>query len=94
MFYRPYLLPWEVSVHVIEPQGFTTNMTSKDTVTKGMTRLWNNLNRQTKEEFGKDYLDSCMSLISGFSLIFSVIRVVRGLTPHSHRSRKCNVTCA
>ncbi len=56
---RPYLLQWDVSVHVLEPQGFQTNATSKDAVSKGMMKLWNNLNRQTKEEFGKEYFDGC-----------------------------------
>lgn len=46
------------SVHILEPGFFVTALTSSDAVGKVYESLWNRLDEEVKEEYGKDFCDN------------------------------------
>ncbi|KAF1751292.1 hypothetical protein GCK72_017846 [Caenorhabditis remanei] len=44
-----------VSVHILEPGCFKTELLNQDAQRMRIQRIWNNLSAETKEEYGEDY---------------------------------------
>ncbi|KAL9952495.1 hypothetical protein ACROYT_G039762 [Oculina patagonica] len=53
-----------LKVHIIEPGGFTTNITSVEKNIQFLERLWKNLDADTKECYGIEYFEKAKSLIA------------------------------
>uniref|UniRef100_A0A8R1I4P7 Uncharacterized protein n=1 Tax=Caenorhabditis japonica TaxID=281687 RepID=A0A8R1I4P7_CAEJA len=52
---RHELIDFKVTVHLLEPGFFTTNITQ--TATNDLDAVWNRLDAETKEEYGKQFFD-------------------------------------
>ncbi|KAF1748860.1 hypothetical protein GCK72_025327 [Caenorhabditis remanei] len=53
---RHELVDFGVSVHLLEPGFFTTNITQ--TATNDLDAVWNRLDDETKKEYGKEFFDA------------------------------------
>ncbi|XP_019622543.1 PREDICTED: retinol dehydrogenase 16-like [Branchiostoma belcheri] len=53
-----------ISVHIIEPEKFSTSIVQEDNIRKSLHRTWDSLSSETKEEYGQDYMDE---LLKGFN---------------------------
>ena len=51
--------PWGVPVSIIEPGRFKTNVS--DSIPESVTRLWNDLSTEMKEDYGEKYYQKCKS---------------------------------
>ena len=49
-----------VTVHIIEPGRFKTNITSAEKNCQHLERLWENLDTDTRESYGKEYYEKGM----------------------------------
>ncbi|EGT34440.1 hypothetical protein CAEBREN_08407 [Caenorhabditis brenneri] len=52
---RHELIDFNVSVHLLEPGFFTTSITQ--TATNDLDAVWNRLDQETKDEYGKQFFD-------------------------------------
>lgn len=50
-----------VSVHILEPGAFKTELLSNDAQRMRIQKIWSNLSLDTKEEYGEDYRKNCES---------------------------------
>lgn len=50
---------FEVSVSILEPVFFTTNMTQTEALCDSLTDTYESLPQSLKEEYGKEYLEEC-----------------------------------
>ena len=55
---RLEMLNWSISVHIIEPGMFKTNLTSRSTIEAHFKRKWDQLDQTTRDEYGEEYLKS------------------------------------
>ncbi|CAH1251480.1 HSD17B6 [Branchiostoma lanceolatum] len=46
-----------ISVHIIEPEKFSTSIVLEENIRKSLHRTWESLSSETKEEYGRDYVD-------------------------------------
>ncbi|KAI8503164.1 Retinol dehydrogenase 5 [Branchiostoma belcheri] len=53
-----------ISVHIIEPEKFSTSIVQEDNIRKSLHHTWDSLSSETKEEYGQDYMDE---LLKGFN---------------------------
>lgn len=51
--------PFGVSVSIIEPGFFRTNITRLDLIEADLRRLWSRLPEPVKASYGPTYLDEC-----------------------------------
>ncbi|XP_066503113.1 retinol dehydrogenase 7-like [Hoplias malabaricus] len=54
-----------VKVLCIEPGGFKTNMTDPDLIIQNFKMLWDNLPKETKDDYGDDYISKVEKLMQG-----------------------------
>ena len=47
--------PFDVSVHIIEPGYFRTEVTNKDSIFLKMDLAWNRLSQEQRDEYGEEY---------------------------------------
>ena len=47
---------WDISVHILEPAGFTTRITDKELTISNVAQRWGDLDQPTKENYGEDFL--------------------------------------
>lgn len=59
---RHELIDFNVSVHLLEPGFFTTNITQ--TATNDLDKVWERLDQETKEEYGKQFFDECEAFMN------------------------------
>lgn len=59
---RREMRPWNVSVSVIEPGGYRTNLLDPEVRLKQSEALWNNLSDQMKHEYGEKAFRLCTYL--------------------------------
>ncbi|XP_078666583.1 retinol dehydrogenase 16-like [Branchiostoma floridae x Branchiostoma belcheri] len=53
-----------ISVHIIEPEKFSTSIVQEDNIRKSLHHTWDSLSSETKEEYGQDYVDE---VLKGFN---------------------------
>ena len=53
------MTPFNVGVSILEPGFFKTNLID-DRIERETNRLFDSLDEETKEEYGKEFLESCM----------------------------------
>jgi len=53
---RRSLRPFKVSVHLIEPGVFTTDLSSPETMMNITDHAWKTVSQETRDEFGEEYL--------------------------------------
>ena len=55
---------FEVSVHIIEPTFFLTNMTVTKTLTDSMRSTYESLPQETKDQYGQQFVDDCKYIVA------------------------------
>lgn len=60
---RREMHPWNVSVSIIEPGGFQTNLLNPDVRIKQSEALWNSLSDQMRNEYGEKAFSLCKYVI-------------------------------
>ncbi|XP_078578032.1 retinol dehydrogenase 16-like [Branchiostoma floridae x Branchiostoma japonicum] len=53
-----------ISVHIIEPEKFSTSIVQEENVRRSLQRTWESLSSDMKAEYGKDYVDE---ILKGYS---------------------------
>lgn len=56
---RLEMRPFGVSVHILEPGCFKTELLNNDAQRMRIQKIWNSLSVETKEEYGEDYRNDC-----------------------------------
>ena len=59
---RYELKPWAVSVHVIEPGMFKTNILGKEKLQNDWKTIWDNQSEQTRRDFGEKYYSKAVAV--------------------------------
>ena len=54
---------FKVSVHIIEPGAFKTNLADKDSITRMKKMLFVRCTEEVKTEYGEHYLTECQDLM-------------------------------
>lgn len=58
-FPRLNMKPFGISVSIIEPGFFKTNVTRLDLIEADLRRLWSRLPQSVKDSYGPTYFDEC-----------------------------------
>ncbi|KAK7099290.1 hypothetical protein V1264_003448 [Littorina saxatilis] len=58
---RQEMYKWDVHVAIIEPGAFYTGNTQEQVLKKRQTEIWESLDPETQDTYGKDYLNSMYS---------------------------------
>lgn len=58
-FLRLNMKPFGISVSIIEPGFFKTNITRLDLIEADLRRLWDRLPQEVKDSYGPTYFDEC-----------------------------------
>ena len=53
------MVPFQVSVHIIEPTWFRTGMPSVENVQRELWPVWDRLSPELKQEYGADFPEKC-----------------------------------
>ena len=53
---RMEMMPFNVSVHIIEPTMCKTNMTDSDMVSNSIKKCWDQIDEDTRKEYGETFL--------------------------------------
>ncbi len=59
LYSRKELHEFGVSVHIVEPGGFVTNMTSSARLTTQLYERWAELSEHKREQYGDKYVKTC-----------------------------------
>ncbi len=59
LYSRKELHEFGVSVHIVEPGGFVTNMTSSARLTTQLYERWAELSEHKREQYGDQYVKTC-----------------------------------
>ena len=68
---RLEMRPFGVSVHVLEPGCFKTELLSEEAQHGRINRIWSQLPSSVKDEYGNNYLQNCNLLESTITSIVS-----------------------
>ncbi|XP_078357209.1 short-chain dehydrogenase/reductase family 9C member 7-like [Oculina patagonica] len=71
---RREMHPWGIKVSIMEPGGFQTNMNERRAKERQIREAWNNLSEELKKEYGEEYLEKCISFLTGVTT-----------SPHTHK---------
>lgn len=75
---RLNMKPFGVSVSIIEPGFFKTNITRLDLIEADLERLWSRLPQEVKDSYGPAYLDECeWSVARRSSNLDDKVRILR-----------------
>ncbi len=59
IIFRRELRDFGVSVHILEPGMFATNMMSSDRVAKHTRQKWMELSVEKQQQYGEKYIEKC-----------------------------------
>ena len=95
---RYELQPFGISVHLIEPGMYKTQILNPQIVTKGVRKIWDEQSVETKEEYGEEYVDECkcLCLLNKLSFYpfrnFNQVQMIRS-QPAKCRKKQCGGVC-
>ncbi len=53
------MMPYGVTVHILEPGYFRTDLTNKEHVFPRLDKVWNRMTPEEREEYGEEYFQEC-----------------------------------
>lgn len=59
VLFRVEMKVFDVSVHILEPGLFVTNITNSKNIVAGWLDLWKKQPQHIKDEYGQAYVDGC-----------------------------------
>ena len=68
--FRRELRPFKVSVHLIEPGFFKTNITNAERLLKEVDKSWDRLPKQTQIEYGTDFVEGSKAVKTYLDMLF------------------------
>lgn len=80
---RAHLAQWGVTVHILEPGSFQTNIIGRDNIKLAVQQGWDKTSRSIKEEFGRDYLENLQRFLEN--------NCEKGVSPKVNKVINCYV---
>lgn len=68
VLFRAHVAQYGVSVHILEPGLFKTDVTSPEIINQKVDRAWKECPMLVKQEFGQEYYEGCMLSLFSYTI--------------------------